>query len=179
MSPEIIVTRGVALAPIRTIARSVMPQRPGVRPMTWSAAHQACNAQGGHLATISGASEQAFVAAVHNPMLVSWLGATEDANDTDTVFDWFTNDAWTGYGPWAAGEPDDDAMTGGNGECVALINPSAEWGDTNCNFVGYVTARVCEFPVETCGNGLVEAPETCDDGNRVGGDMCPATCGRP
>jgi TonB family protein len=33
-------------------------------------------------------------------------------------------------------------------------------------------------PTSTCGNGVVEDGETCDDGNRTGGDGCSATCER-
>jgi cysteine-rich repeat protein len=35
-------------------------------------------------------------------------------------------------------------------------------------------AVLCPAPV--CGNGIVELPEDCDDGNTAGGDACPATC---
>jgi len=31
-------------------------------------------------------------------------------------------------------------------------------------------------PIQVCGNGTVEAPEQCDDGNTVGGDGCSAIC---
>ncbi len=34
---------------------------------------------------------------------------------------------------------------------------------------------LCE-PAATCGNGVVEAGEECDDGNTVGGDCCDAQC---
>lgn len=30
---------------------------------------------------------------------------------------------------------------------------------------------------QVCGNGVIEAPETCDDGNTVGGDSCDTACG--
>ena len=30
--------------------------------------------------------------------------------------------------------------------------------------------------VVTCGDGNVDAPETCDDGDRLDGDGCSATC---
>ena len=32
-------------------------------------------------------------------------------------------------------------------------------------------------PPSTCGNGIVEGDEVCDDGNTVGGDCCDAVCG--
>lgn len=31
-------------------------------------------------------------------------------------------------------------------------------------------------PSAVCGNGIVELPEDCDDGNTADGDACPATC---
>jgi len=34
----------------------------------------------------------------------------------------------------------------------------------------------CEDPPAQCGNGTLEAPEQCDDGNTVGGDGCSDTC---
>lgn len=34
----------------------------------------------------------------------------------------------------------------------------------------------CATPAAECGNGLIESGESCDDGNRQGGDSCPATC---
>jgi cysteine-rich repeat protein len=39
-----------------------------------------------------------------------------------------------------------------------------------------VTAAACLTPVGTCGNGVVEPGEQCDDGNTVSGDGCSATC---
>ena len=31
-------------------------------------------------------------------------------------------------------------------------------------------------PTGTCGNGVVEGAETCDDGNNISGDGCDASC---
>jgi len=39
-----------------------------------------------------------------------------------------------------------------------------------------VTPGTRTFAASTCGNGLIEAPEACDDGNLAGGDGCSATC---
>jgi cysteine-rich repeat protein len=36
-------------------------------------------------------------------------------------------------------------------------------------------AILCPAPV--CGNGIIEMPETCDDGNTDNGDACPSSCG--
>jgi len=37
-------------------------------------------------------------------------------------------------------------------------------------------AVVC--PAAVCGNAVIEAPETCDDGNTADGDTCPSDCMR-
>jgi cysteine-rich repeat protein len=133
---------------------------------TWSSAQSSCLALGGHLAVITSASEQAVVGPV--VLGTPWLGATDDANDTDAVFDWVTTDGW-GYTHFAAGEPDDDFGVGGGGECLAFVS-EARWADTNCDLVGYTDGRVCEFAFNPCGDGLVESGEVCDDGNRIAGD---------
>lgn len=45
-------------------------------------------------------------------------------------------------------------------------------GDDVCDLLG---SNTCE-PTETCGNGIKEFPERCDDGNTVSGDGCSNTC---
>src|SRR5207244_10963661 len=64
-------------------------------------------------------------------------------------------------------------------------------GDTWCakfrsflqNRAGRVTARGAPAPADctpgsntTCGDGVVESPEECDDGDTTSGDGCSATC---
>lgn len=141
-------------------------------PTTWASAQSSCLALGGHLVAITSAAEQAVVSAV--VVGTPWMGATDDANDTDAVFDWVTTDAW-GYTNFAAGEPDDDFGVGGNGECLAFVG-GAQWVDTNCNFVGYTDGRVCEFAPNPCGDGVLHPGEVCDDGNSINGDGCDNNC---
>ena len=144
---------------------------------TFADAQAACVALGGHLVTITSAGEQALVASVQNDAENPWIGASEDGNDTDAVFDWVTDDAF-GFTAFEAGQPDDDAGVGGTGDCLHLTNAAGEWNDTNCNFAGFVTGRICELAVETCGDAIVQSAqsETCDDGNTTSGDGCSATC---
>jgi cysteine-rich repeat protein len=142
-------------------------------PTTQSAAQTSCLGLGGYLVSITSAGEQARVQTITQG--VPWIGAVDDANDTDTVFVWLKPEAWS-YTHFAAGEPDDDATVGGNGECLAIQNAAGEWGDTNCNFVGFTDGRLCELPANPCGDGFIEGAEACDDGNRVGSDGCSATC---
>ncbi len=52
--------------------------------------------------------------------------------------------------------------------------------DGGLEFGGWSLAEVCvvavDGPLSGCGNGVVEAPEACDDGNVAGGDGCDASC---
>ncbi|MEZ4398816.1 MAG: Ig-like domain-containing protein [Kofleriaceae bacterium] len=145
---------------------------------TFAAAEVACEAGGGHLATITSAAEQALVTAAASDSETPWLGAVDDGNDTDAVFAWVTGEPW-GFAAFAPGQPDDDASLGGDGECLHVVNAAGQWNDTSCSGgAGFVIGRVCEYAAIPCGDGVVQAAagETCDDGNRVGFDGCSATC---
>ena len=52
--------------------------------------------------------------------------------------------------------------------------------DGGLEFGGWSLADVCvvavDGPTGACGNGVLEAPEACDDGNTAAGDGCDATC---
>jgi cysteine-rich repeat protein len=141
-------------------------------PTTWAAAELACVAVGGHLAVITSASEHAFAIAAQ--VAITWIGATDDANDTDAIFTWVTGEPFL-YASFAPGEPDDDGGLGGLGECLQQ-NAMGQWSDTNCDFVGFVTGRLCEIEADACGDGIVQGTEACDDGNASGSDGCSATC---
>ena len=140
-----------------------------------AAAAAACEVGGGHLATVTSAGEQALVAAVANDAQNPWLGAVDDANDTDAVFAWLTGEPW-GFTAWAPGQPDDDAGLGGAGECLHVFDALGRWNDTNCAATGFVVGRVCEYEAVPCGDGVLHAGESCDDGNRVSFDGCSASC---
>jgi cysteine-rich repeat protein len=69
---------------------------------------------------------------------------------------------------------------GGEGEGEGPnVGPSTGGGGNNCDPL--LDPNQCQGPTEiphtrTCGDRIVEAPEQCDDGNRVDGDKCSATC---
>jgi cysteine-rich repeat protein len=132
-----------------------------------------CTSVGGYMVTITSASEQTLVNNVRNPAQNPWIGASEDGNDTDAIFNWVTAEPFV-YANFTPGEPDDDAAFGGTGECLAM-NTSGEWIDTNCNFVGFITGYICEID-PFCGDGTVDTGEDCDDGNALDNDGCSSTC---
>lgn len=142
---------------------------------TFAAAAASCVALGGHLATITSAAEQAAVHAVHNLAQAPYIGATDDANDTDLVFDWVTDEPW-GFTSFATGQPDDGPT--GDGECLILTGATSGWADASCSIVGAATGRICEIERAACGDGIVQPTrgEQCDDGGFAPGDGCDRTC---
>jgi cysteine-rich repeat protein len=68
----------------------------------------------------------------------------------------------------AAADVDADSIPDPLDDCPRVAN--ADQADADGDGVG----DACD--VETCGNAVVEATETCDDGNVLGGDGCSAAC---
>lgn len=81
-----------------------------------------------------------------------------------------------GNGAHDAGE---DCDCGADGSCSDL-----ELEGTTCDDLGYpggalsctVSCRFDTAGCTTCGNRVIDAPETCDDGNADDHDACPGTC---
>ena len=123
-----------------------------------------------------------------------------DAAANDSGANWCVSQKVYGAGdggsPGAANEPcaadgDNDGVPDATDNCPTEINPSQydEDGDKigndcdNCPKVKNPdqadadkdgVGDACPPPV--CGDGKVEAPEECDDGNKKDGDGCSATC---
>jgi cysteine-rich repeat protein len=139
--------------------------------LTSAAAAQAaaCVAGGGHLATITSAGEQALVAAVANDTQNPWLGATDDANDTDAVFAWQTGEPW-GFTNVGAGPARRRRRPGRDRRVPARLQNAARAAGTTptapppgSSSVGCASTRRCR-----CGDGVLQPAlgEACDDSNR-------------
>src|SRR5262249_36369819 len=67
------------------------------------------------------------------------------------------------------------AFTKGDGSaaCAGTEGNAATLVDTDC-----IQAAMSQLPpvAPGCGNGFLDPGETCDDGNTVDGDACPANC---
>jgi uncharacterized repeat protein (TIGR01451 family)/MYXO-CTERM domain-containing protein len=87
-----------------------------------------------------------------------------------------------GNGKVESPEACDDGGTVAGGACEAdckLPDGSTCTGNGQCHSgVCDPTSNTCE-PVDTCGNGKIEAGEVCDDGNVLSGDTCEADCKLP
>lgn len=100
------------------------------RPVTRAAAASECGVWGGHLAVITSAAEQAFVAGLAHTTV--WIGLGDTA--VEGTMAWDTGDAYS-YNAFAPGEPND---AGGVEDCVEL-RADDTWNDENCaNPRGYV-----------------------------------------
>ena len=77
--------------------------------MYWSQAKAECEAQDGHLVTITDSAEQEFVFSLadrEGQMYHYWLGATDEAHEGD--WRWVTGEAWS-YNNWCTGQPNNTA----------------------------------------------------------------------
>lgn len=104
---------------------------------SWSQARWECEARGGHLATITSAPENAFIATLGSVGDL-WLGGFQPALSCEPLCDWrwVTGEAWS-YTNWRSGQPDD----AGNIEDSLSFHPgSTVWNDRGSCAVG------CEQP---------------------------------
>ena len=83
-----------------------------------------CAALGAHLATITSAAEQAFVASIAGRD--AWIGAFQGAGE-GTWF-WSTGERWE-FTAWGAGQPDD---AGANEDCAHVVAATGLWNDRAC-----------------------------------------------
>jgi cysteine-rich repeat protein len=59
--------------------------------------------------------------------------------------------------------------------CNASVSGSIYF-DTKLNAIRYCALGIWRTLADTCGNGILESAEECDDGNNADGDGCSATC---
>ncbi len=60
-------------------------------------------------------------------------------------------------------------------DCAVSLRGSIFY-DTSANGVRYCDGKNWRLLSDTCGNGILDLAEECDDGNNVSGDGCSATC---
>jgi cysteine-rich repeat protein len=153
----------------------------------WHDARQACQMMGGDLVIIESELEQYYLEKLLDPTLNYWIGATDETTEGDwrwvdgTLF-WKGNASGSAYGytNWEKNQPDNY----GAGEHYAHIwaNQNFKWNDACPNHL-CTTYYICEFTDEffTCGDGILQEYEECDDSNTDTTDDCifckHAVCG--
>ena len=110
---------------------------------TWDKAKADCEAQGGHLVTISSKEENDFVSnlAGSDPI---WIGLTDEIHEGS--WQWINGESLT-YTNWGSGEPND----AGTGEDYAVMGINSLWNDEFNHRENYV----CEWEKEDLSTGLV------------------------
>ncbi|MBE6864480.1 MAG: hypothetical protein E7495_08000 [Ruminococcus flavefaciens] len=87
-------------------------------PLTWQKAKAYCESVGGHLVTITSASEQATVQSLlSNDIPDCWIGGSRNAGN---AFAWVTDEPMT-FTNWKNGEP---SNTGEGEDCIKICNKS-------------------------------------------------------
>ncbi len=108
---------------------------------TWHDAKAGCEAQGGHLVTITSSEENNFV----DSLLISdknvWIGFTDEQNEGD--WQWVTGEMVT-YENWDPGPPEPN---GGTDENHAEMYSGGLWNDAPGDFDG--NYYVCEWDISS------------------------------
>jgi cysteine-rich repeat protein len=133
----------------------------------WSAASTACNSySGSYLASLTSASENLAMSGL-TLATSTWIGFNDISAEGSFVW---ANGEPTSYTNWAVGEPNNS----GNEDCTVINQSTRLWTDWPCS---NATDYICELTISaTCGNGLKEGAEACDDGDTSSGDGCSASC---
>lgn len=117
--------------------------------LTYAAARDACQAQGGHLLTVTSAEENDFARNLHDGE--HWLGASDGRLDNEKgvgEYAWVDDEEWT-YSDWRGGQPnavetDCPGHSGGGGcyEHCAYQAEEGDWVDRSC---GHTIVSICEW----------------------------------
>lgn len=147
---------------------------PGFPGLTWTLANELAQAQGGHLATITSAEENAFVFSLvaNDPQYWNFccnysgaaLGGLQQDGAPEPAGGWYwvTGEPWT-YSNWGPGLPDDQEGRGPE-ERLHFFNPDGQWNDLgklDFNLGGYVIERGTD--VDHDGDGIADNEDECPD----------------
>jgi hypothetical protein len=106
--------------------------------ITWSEAKAAAEARGGHLATVTSAAENAFIASLvpdyGTAEFPFWLGGFQPSGSAPAAgWQWITGESWD-YTNWAVGEP---SIGGEHVLVFAYFAAGDSWNNAPDGFSGY------------------------------------------
>ena len=120
--------------------------------LTWEEAKAACEAKGGHLATITSEKEQYLLNLRNDKNHKLWIGGYKNA---EGQWCWVTGEPWK-YENWGDGEPNNSSNVVAGESCVAMW--PEKWNDLANSNVYEQSGYICEWEASDNENG------TKDDG---------------
>lgn len=107
--------------------------------LTWEEAKAACEAKGGHLATITSEKEQYLLELSNDKNQNLWIGGYKNA---DGHWCWVTGEPWT-YENWGDGEPNNSSNVVAGESCVAMW--PEKWNDLANGNIYEQSGYICEW----------------------------------
>ena len=107
--------------------------------LTWEEARAACEAKGGHLATITSEKEQYLLELSNDKNQNLWIGGYKNA---DGQWCWVTGEPWT-YENWGDGEPNNSSNVVAGESCVAMW--PEKWNDLANGNIYEQSGYICEW----------------------------------
>lgn len=107
--------------------------------LTWEEAKAACEAKGGHLATITSEKEQYLLELSNDKNQNLWIGGYKN---TEGQWCWVTGEPWE-YENWGDGEPNNSSNVVAGESCVAMW--PEKWNDLANSNVYEQSGYICEW----------------------------------
>lgn len=107
--------------------------------LTWEEAKSACEAMGGHLATVTSEEEQQKLNSYNGGNHKLWIGGYKNA---DGQWCWVTGEPWE-YQNWGDGEPNNSSNVVAGESCVAMW--PEKWNDLANGNIYEQSGYICEW----------------------------------
>lgn len=107
--------------------------------LTWEEAKAACEAKGGHLATITSQEEQKMIESLNTQNSKLWIGGYKNA---DGQWCWVNGEPWE-YQNWGDGEPNNSSNVVADESCVAVW--PVKWNDLANSNTYEQSGYICEW----------------------------------
>ena len=118
--------------------------------LTWEEAKAACEAMGGHLATITSEEEQQKLNSYNGGNHNLWIGGYKNA---DGQWCWVTGEPWE-YENWGEGEPNNSSNVVADESCVAMW--PEKWNDLANGNIYEQSGYICEWEASDSENDAVD-----------------------
>lgn len=107
--------------------------------LTWEEAKAACEAKGGHLATITSQEEQKMIESLNTQNSKLWIGGCKNSAGQ---WCWVTGEPWE-YQNWGDGEPNNSSNVVADESCVAVW--PVKWNDLANSNTYEQSGYICEW----------------------------------